>query len=172
MNSSSPFAEDSSKLSSIVSHLPSVHHSRNKRQRRVVDDTSMPIMPMVNEVYPDGQFITNPSIMMSLQGIPVSQSMIQIQQIPLNVTTVLPTNQNVSQPPSLVQTVEPISLDQTPVDNSSIQHAVVMQDSIKQEPDTKNITFHLGQANDEGSGNEDRNLEMDVKRVKDVLYSV
>ena len=110
--------------------------------------------------------------MMPIQGIPVSQPMIQIQQIPLNVTTVLSTNQSVSQPPSLVQTVEPISLDQTPVDNSSIQHAVVMQDSIKQEPDTKNITFHLGQANDEGSGNEDRNLEMDVKRVKDVLYSV
>ena len=131
------------------------------------------MMPMVNEVYTDGQFITNtPSLMMPIQGIPVSQPMIQIQQIPLNVTTVLSTNQSVSQPPSLVQTVEPISLDQTPVDNSSIQHAVVMQDSIKQEPDTKNITFHLGQANDEGSGNEDRNLEMDVKRVKDVLYSV
>lgn len=133
----------------------------------------MPMMPMVNEVYTDGQFITNtPSLMMPIQGIPVSQPMIQIQQIPLNVTTVLSTSQSVSQPPSLVQTVEPISLDQTPVDNSSIQHAVVMQDSIKQEPDTKNITFHLGQANDEGSGNEDRNLEMDVKRVKDVLYSV
>ena len=133
----------------------------------------MPMMPMVNEVYTDGQFITNtPSLMMPIQGIPVSQPMIQIQQIPLNVTTVLSTRQSVSQPPSLVQTVEPISLDQTPVDNSSIQHAVVMQDSIKQEPDTKNITFHLGQANDEGSGNEDRNLEMDVKRVKDVLYSV
>lgn len=166
----SPFAEDSSKLSSIVSQLPSVHHNRSKRQRRMVEDTTLPMIPVVNDIFPESQYLQTSSLMMpiqQLQGIPVNQQMIQLQQLPISMTPVLTTNQPVGQPSQVVQSVDPMSLEQPQVDPHPVQHPVVIQEAMKQdgkqESDGKNVTFHLCQPNEEQP--DDHVPEMDVKRV-------
>lgn len=173
----SPFAEDSSKLSSIVSQLPSVHHNRNKRQRRSVEEAGIPIIPIVNDMFQDPSYLPpSSSILMpiqQIQGLHVSQPIIQIQNLPLSMTPVLPSSQSVTQPSQLVPGVEPISLEQPPVDHT-LQHPVVMQEikpEIKSEVDGKAVTFQLCQgAEEQPMGDQDE--EMDSKRVKDCLYSV
>ena len=174
----SPFAEDSSKLSSIVSQLPSVHHNRTKRQRRSVEEPAMPMMPLVNDIFPETSYLpSSSSIIMpiqQLQGIPVNQPMIQLQTLPLPMTSVLSSSQSVSQPSQLVQTVDAISLEQPSVDPHALQHPVVLQETlkqeIKQEMDGKAVTFQLCPGAEDPSV--DHAEEMDSKRVKDCLYTV
>lgn len=112
----SPFAEDSTKLSSIVSHLPSVHHNRSKRPRRLVEEPTIPMMSGINDMFSDNQYLQNPSsITMSLpiQSIPVNQSMIPLQQLPMSLGPVISTTQPVNQLSQFIQSVDPLVLEQS-----------------------------------------------------------
>lgn len=135
-------------------------------------------MSGINDMFSDNQYLQNPSSItmpLPIQSIPVNQSMIPLQQLPMSLAPVLPPTQPVSQFSQMIQSVDPLVLEQSPVDSHAVQQAVVLQETVKQESiktegDNKNVTFHLCQPNEEQI-DDDRN-EMDVKRVKECLYSV
>lgn len=143
-----------------------------------MEEPTIPMMSGINDMFSENQYLQNPSSItmpLPIQSIPVNQSMIPFQQLPMSLGPVISTTQPVSQLSQFIQSVDPLVLEQSSVDGHPVQQAVVLQESVKQESiktegDAKNVTFHLCQPNEEQTV-DDRN-EMDVKRVKECLYSV
>ena len=147
----SPFAEDSSKLNTLISGLPSIHHNRGKRQRREPDQQQG--LPMVMYDGYEGNYINSNGVIVSplnnlsslsgiqsmqpIQSIQPMQMMSHVQMMPQNVPSVIPMQLQVLQNPSgvmgsqasLVQPVDGVMIDQQSLDLQSLQQVHDVQRS-------------------------------------------
>ena len=173
----SPFAEDI-KMQDMMHSVAPVHHSRGKRQRRMVEEGSSMQIPLVNEMF-DSQYMTQSAAssmlipqMSMLQSI--NSNMQPMVQIPM--TQILPQTQSqMLQPPSVtVQSVDaPLSVvEQSAVDpTAQVQIPAALSLDVKPDDipmkEEKSVTFHLCQTGEDTHENTE-GVEMDDKRAKEM----
>lgn len=165
-------------MQDMMHSVAPVHHSRGKRQRRMVEEGSSMQIPLVNEMF-DSQYMTQSAAssmlipqMSMLQSI--NSNMQPMVQIPM--TQILPQTQSqMLQPPSVtVQSVDaPLSVvEQSAVDpTAQVQIPAALSLDVKPDDipmkEEKSVTFHLCQTGEDTHENTE-GVEMDDKRAKEM----